>query len=290
MHNACYGSPWEGFVTKLYLFLEHLKTLPRLFPGGGRLHVLLMDSDTFWATNDVRAIWTRYDCARGDKDLLLATEMSCWLGKHCSPEEVQQLYSDLPPSYSPFINAGAAMGTLEQLIKMLDYIVAHNYNYFISLPNGRTRFDDQFAIVNYFRTRARNEIALDYHQQLFGAFSSIGYRDLPIGYANGRHFVCRNNSGHIVYDCFDFTHLLIRSGFYTLDENTCLLRRNTSGESLLNEEMRTLSPRYSTSSCLFYIVSNSYSPAIWHTSGVFRRKAVGQGLRAYQCCLSKQGV
>ena len=241
MLNVCYGKLWEGYVTKLYYYLEHIRSFPRISRTGGRLHVLLMDSDTFFSADEVRSIWERYDCARQGKDLVLSTEMSCWVGRHCTEEDVQHFYaSHLSPSYSPFINAGAAMGTIDQLVKVLDYIVSHNYNYYISLPNGRTRFDDQYALADYFRSRANGSIALDHHQQLFGAFASIGYlKDYP----NIRPHVCRNSSGHIVHDCFDISSVLNRRGFYVVDNDTCRMRRNFSDTEYLEQEMRTLCPK-----------------------------------------------
>ena len=241
MLNVCYGVLWEGFVTKLYYYLNHIRTLPKISSKGGRVHVLLMDSDTMFATEELKSIWERYDCARQGKDLLLATEMNCWVGRHCTDEDLRRFYhSELSPSYSPFINACAAMGTIDELVRILDYIVAHNYNYYISLPNGRTRFDDQFALADYYSSRANGSIALDYHQQLFGALTSFGY---DVEYAQMRPFVCRNSSGHIVHDCFEFTAELYRRGFYAVDNSTCRMIRNVSDTMYLENEMRTLCPK-----------------------------------------------
>lgn len=272
MANVCYGHPWEGFLTKPLVYLNYIRSLPEVSAKGGKVHVLYMDSDTFWAVNDVKTIWRNYDCARQGRDLVISTEMSCWVGRYCTKEDLARWYSsDLSPSYSPFINSGAGMGTTSALIHMLDFVVKNNASYFLAKPNGRMKFDDQFAIADYILTAGRSRSALDYQQRLLGSSAAIGSR---VEYLDRQPFICRNATGHIVTGCFDFSTMLSRHGFYALDKATCLVSRAHRKGMQLGEEMTTLAP----------------APVVWHANGVGRRTILAHGHKAYLCALQKRGL
>jgi hypothetical protein len=121
MMNVCKGHRWEGFLTKPLLYLNWLKEIPLKSPRGGSNHVILMDSDTFWSPTSLTDIWSKYDCARtvqGDdgltaqKEILMSTEMSCWVGRYCTQEDIERYYNHTynTPSFSPFLNSGLLMG------------------------------------------------------------------------------------------------------------------------------------------------------------------------------------
>ena len=59
-----------------------------------------MDSDTFWSANDMHTIWDKFDCSRGNKEVVLSTEMSCWVGRYCTLEDLHRWY--LPYNYKLF--------------------------------------------------------------------------------------------------------------------------------------------------------------------------------------------
>ena len=122
MTNVCKAHAWGGFLTKPLLYLEWLLTIPPQNDQGGDNHVILMDSDTFWAANDLTSIWNKYDCARAGKDLLLSTEMSCWVGRYCTLEDMHRYYNHTPgtPSFSPFLNSGVVMGKVRNVRHMLE--------------------------------------------------------------------------------------------------------------------------------------------------------------------------
>jgi hypothetical protein len=158
MINACKGKNWgnHGYLSKplyylgiyisMYLSnyasnylsnylniyqLDFLRSLPKKSALGGDVHVILMDSDTFWASSNLSEIWQKYDCTRGSKHAVLSTEMSCWVGRYCTIEDVNRwlvfyvsislsisnlsIYRyDKPhliPSYSPFANSGIVMAS-----------------------------------------------------------------------------------------------------------------------------------------------------------------------------------
>ena len=135
------------------------------------MHVILMDSDTFWASASLRSIWNKYDCARGDKHVVLSTEMSCWVGRYCTVDDVKKWYKDpeSTPSYSPFVNSGIVMGTIDKVSKMLEHVIVNNKSYYITYI--KNKFDDQYAIADYAIRVAPEDVALDYHQQLLASFT-----------------------------------------------------------------------------------------------------------------------
>lgn len=203
MENVCRGRNWgaHGYLTKPIIYLDFLKRLPKVpyltrllyskhkqlmkqIPVkvsklGGLVHVILMDSDTFWASASLGSIWNKYDCARGEKHVVLSTEMSCWVGRYCTTEDVKKWYSrpEITPSYSPFVNSGIVMGTVDKVSKMLEYVIANNKSYYITYI--KNKFDDQYAIADYAIRVAPEDVALDYHQQLLASFTMHAASDEP---------------------------------------------------------------------------------------------------------------
>lgn len=98
MKNVCYGENWGkfGFLTKPLLYLEYLKSLPQVTAKGGKVYTILMDSDTFWSAKSLQTIWDKFDCSRGQKDVVLSTEMSCWVGRYCTQEDLYRWYDLIP--------------------------------------------------------------------------------------------------------------------------------------------------------------------------------------------------
>lgn len=195
MINVCRGKKWNGFLTKPLTYFDFLSKLPRTSSRGGTVHAILTDSDTLWSTKSIDTIWNKYDCARGNKSIVMSTEMSCWVGRYCTTEDMHRWlvfidlqsyllllfsnvfrhyylrYNNTPmtPSYSPFANSGVVMGEITKLQSMLDYIIKNNQSYFITY--GKHKFDDQYAMADYAIKVAPNDVALDYHQQLCASFT-----------------------------------------------------------------------------------------------------------------------
>ncbi len=171
MTNVCTGRNWgeHGYLTKPLIYLDYVRQLRRHSTAASPIYVILMDSDTMWAVNDVSTIWNKFDCARGTKDVVLSTEMSCWVGRYCTKEDIARWYNKEvikgTPSYSPFANSGILMGGLPGIQRMLEYVVAHNKSYYITYTK-KHKFDDQYAIADYAIKVAPAEVALDYHQQV----------------------------------------------------------------------------------------------------------------------------
>lgn len=258
MANVCYGKEWKGFLTKPSTYLRNLEEIVS-DPANANTknYALLMDSDTMWATNSLSRLWHKFDCARKSKDLVVSTEMSCWIGQYCTKENITRWYSDVSqtPSYSPFVNSGLVMGKVSALIDMLRYIIVNNGSYFLYAPHRQNKylFDDQYAMSDYAISVAPRVSAIDYHQQLFASVAVLGHdpqtkHDMP--------FVCKRVSGDIDYSCMDFTARMYRNNFYVLNNSTCGIERRPILSGVPVEVSG---------------VDLARDPAVWHGNGVGKK-------------------
>ena len=275
MTNVCSGKNWgaNGYLTKPLIYLEYLKGLAKLSTVESPIYVILMDSDTFWAVNDVATIWNKFDCARGTKEVVLATEMSCWVGRYCRSEDLLRWYNhtELTPSYSPFVNSGIVMGSIPKVMKMLDYVVVNNASYYITYTT-KHKFDDQYAIADYALKIAPEDVALDYSQQLLASFSIHAPADPPDD--PGWPFVCKNKSGKLDTSCPNWTMKLTRAGHYKINQTTCTLERHYWKNMPIQEELESLAS----------------DPIIWHGNGAGKRLYQQYGGDAFKCNLGKRNM
>ena len=275
MSNVCSGRNWgaHGYLTKPLIYLEYLKSLAAITTEEAPIYVILMDSDTFWAVKDVSTIWNKYDCARGEKEVVLATEMSCWVGRYCTKEDLDRWYSksELTPSYSPFVNSGIVIGSIEKVQKMLEYVVVNNKSYYITYTK-KHKFDDQYAIADYAIKIAPEDVALDYSQQLLASFSIHAPGDPPEG--PGWPFVCKNKSGKLDTSCPNYTSKLNKAGHYKLNATSCEIYRNYWNKMPLEEELSSLAS----------------NPIIWHGNGAGKRLFQQYGGDAFKCNLNKRNM
>mmetsp|Transcript_24342 Transcript_24342/g.54177 ORF Transcript_24342/g.54177 Transcript_24342/m.54177 type:complete len:349 (+) Transcript_24342:146-1192(+) len=250
MLNVCRGKNWgsNGFLTKPLTYLAHIQTLLAL-PHPELRHIILMDSDTFWATTALSKVWNKYDCARGDKHLVVSTEMSCWVGRYCQPPDLARWYgnSSATPSYSPFVNSGVVMGRLGEAATMLQYVVDNNQSYYTTYV--KRKFDDQYAIADYAISIAPHLVALDYSQQISASASIHAPGEPP---DHGWPFVCLNRTGYFDMSCHPWTTLVRKQGHFDLKKD-CTLHRHTHSKMALNIELRSLAP----------------DPLIWHGNGTY---------------------
>jgi hypothetical protein len=226
-----------------------------------------MDSDTFWAVGDVATIWNKYDCCRGSKDMVLSTEMSCWVGRYCFEEDLRRWYQDVAntPSYSPFVNSGIVMGAVDKVQKMLEYVIVNNRSYYITYTK-KHKFDDQYAFADYAIKVAPEDIALDYHQSLLASFSLHLPGDPP---EDGWPFVCKMRNGSLDRHCPNYSMKLTRLGHYYTNKGKCQVMRKTWKGMLGQEELESLAP----------------DPVIWHGNGAGKRLYYQYGYEAFKCSL-----
>lgn len=250
MINVCKGENWGmlGFLTKPLLYARFLKQF-LTHPNAKKMHAILMDSDTFWSVASVGQIWANYDCARDGKDLVVSTEMSCWVGRYCNQTDIDRWYSDTKRmvSYSPFANSGVVMGRVDEVVKMLDYVVTHNRSYYTTYGR-KHKFDDQYAIADYAIKVAPEVSSLDYHQLISASCSIHAPGDPP---DEGWPFLCKNRNGTLSQSCHIYNNLLKRQGHFAVDVNSCQAYRKIYDGMALQEELGTLSSH----------------PLIWHGNG-----------------------
>jgi hypothetical protein len=273
MINVCKGMNCgtQGFLTKPLTYLKYIKSLPNYGNDNNMSHIILMDSDTFWADSSISSIWSKYDCARHNKPILLSTEMSCWVGRYCTKDDLNKWYKDpySIPSYSPFANSGIIMGTLSSVAKMLEYVIVNNQSYYTTY--FKRKFDDQYAIADYAINIAPSEVALDYHQQISASFSM--HATGPDG-EDGWPFVCKSTRGNFSMSCPNYSPKVVRQGHFYTNQSTCNVERQTYKDMFMKTELDSLHK----------------NPVIWHGNGAGKQYSHRFGHETWLCWLKKRNM
>jgi hypothetical protein len=274
MSNVCKGGHWGvlGFLTKPLTYLAHIR---RIIAEGNPndvqlMHIVLMDSDTFWAVDKLSDVWQHYDCARQGANAVMSTEMSCWMGRYCNDEDIAKWYQTLSttPSYSPFANSGVIMGQISSVAKLLQFVVDNNASYWTTYGK-KFKFDDQYAYADYTIRVFPGEIALDYHQQIAGSFSM---HMSPIPIDEGWPFICKNSTGGY-NSCPDKTKMLTRRyNYFRLNTTSCLIHREVDEGTPFREELLTLAP----------------DPLIWHGNGAGKEAFRDKSYSSMKCFLDQR--
>lgn len=270
MENVCSGVQWglHGFLTKPLRYYDYIQSILQKHENKDNVYIILMDSDTFWSASDANTVWNRFDCARAGKQVIVSTEMSCWIGKYCSTNDTDRYYKkvDHIPSYSPFLNSGVIMGRASLVAKMLDHVIRNNQSYYITYK--KHKFDDQYAIADYSLHVAPDEVALDYHQQFAASCAIHTVGDEPdIGWP----FVCKSKNGTLYPHCRDFTIRLARHKYFKVTDDTCHAQRHLTEYTPEREELLTLATE----------------PVIWHGNGAGKREFLSLAHRTFLCSLKK---
>ena len=240
------------------------------------LHIIIMDSDTFWSVNHVSSIWPLYDCIRGDKDIIVSTELGCWMGTHCNKNDTDKWYPSHRimniPSFSVFVNSGVVMGKALALRDMLAYILRHNESYLthnIKKKPPVYQFHDQHAIADYAIRVNPDAVALDYYQQFVGSFGieiAGGDKISPV--------VCKGRDGNISYHCkessMDFYNKFPSS--VKIHNVTCAVSRKSRDKTPGHYALKGLSP----------------SPLIWHGNGKAKKVFLSIGHSACICHIKRE--
>ena len=271
MVNVCYNYVEygkHGTLTKPLLFNDYIKKNLLQKPHSDLYYVILMDSDTYWSIDSLQRLWNLYDCARNNKNVVISSEMNCWIGRYCSEEDVQKWFPDLPyiPSYSPFLNSGIVMGKAYDVSFMLDYVINNNQSYYVQ-AKYKQKFDDQLAIADYALYKARENVSLDYYQLLAGNFAIHAPQI-------NKYFVCKSLNGTLSSNCGDYTLMMSRKGYLYVNSTTCALQRKI----------------YPTLPFYEYLTNLSVTPALWHGNGVGKPIWKHFGVQIYDCFLKKRNI
>lgn len=260
--NVCANLNWRslGFLTKPLTYMSYAKKiLDKQALNMEDSLIIFSDSDTFWSVDSVEDIFRKYDCVRQNKDIVMATETSCWVGRYCTKEDMDTYYAHkTAPGYSAFVNSGLVIGTPAALSTMFNDIVRNNGSAFIPKWQGITKYDDQMAFVQYYH-KNQNAIALDYHQHLFGSIvtshKSARQHTIP--------FVCiKQDAGpaedEYDFNCDDMSSKAFRMGVQKMDQATCKYVRHPDAvkpDPAMYEVYRTLAA----------------NPVIWHGNGAGKK-------------------
>lgn len=280
MVNPCRGADWKelGVLVKPMYYLQMLESYQQRYSAQtlNQLYFLLTDSDTFWSARNLDHIWRNFDCARNGKHLLISSEMSCWVGKFCSREDIQRWYGDTSrfPTISPFLNSGVMMGRVDKLIAMFQHILTHNDSYYVTKGKRKLYFEDQFATTNYAMLVAPNEVALDYHQYIS---ASLFYAkpEPPEDYPKRdfkMQFICMDLNRTVSYHCHNYEQVLFGEGHFALNEK-CYPRRVITETMSVKEELRGLAS----------------DPVIWHSNGLNKKMYRDFFHSAVKCSRNQKG-
>ena len=66
-------------------YLKHLQDLITHYTmrdiDCSSVFAIMLDSDTLWAVDDVNVVWRKFDTVRGEKEIVVSTEMNCWVSE-----------------------------------------------------------------------------------------------------------------------------------------------------------------------------------------------------------------
>eukprot|EP01041_Mallomonas_annulata_P006473 gene6473-13072_t len=253
--NACTGKSWAKyrFLSKPIFYRDILQTLIANSTNISQEYVIMMDSDTIFRSNiTLSEIFSKFDKISAGKNIVISSEMSCYVGSRCSSKEVSTWYpnANISEGNSIFLNSGLMMGKAISFIPVLDYIIEHNKDYDIT---KRGKFEDQKAFTDYTFRLFPNIITLDYNQELFASFPS--YFAYP-GFRN--RYTCKSLNHEIVSTCdetcFECTPAMAENElkFLVFDESICSIFRNKSPAPHLLKLLSNLAE----------------DPLIWHGNGL----------------------
>ena len=238
---------WRYFLWKYNRLLKTLQDITNMHTGDiTRVHVTFTDADTFWSDPTIDMVWAKYDRARGPRQLVVSSEMNCWVGFTCNEEVMTKFYSNIAttPSHSPFLNSGFIMGSASSVLTMATYLVKHSDTW--------QPFDDQHALVDYTFRLQPEEVALDYHQSLCGSFLVISDPQLAAAHTvNETFYVCKGLDGKVKEGCVEWYYENNIDGYYHIDHATCTLQKRIQKNMSVYSTLHTLAP----------------DPLIWHGNG-----------------------
>jgi hypothetical protein len=202
VHMIHVGNKWDRksdakFYAKPSNYLRYANAAIEAEKAAGRdvnnAYGMLLDSDIFWSNPSVEELFQRYECSRDGRELVVSTELNCWLGRYCKLSDIEQLYATTPNAYSVFVNSGAMIGTIQSIQLLLVNITESKDMYFIENGIGKRKYDDQFAVSVYALERP-SLVALDVHQHLFATYTMLDHATNASDVKNKNWpFVCRDS-------------------------------------------------------------------------------------------------
>jgi len=288
VHMIHVGNKWDRrsdskFYAKPLNYLRYANAAVKAEQEAGRdvnnAYGMLLDSDIFWSNPSLDDLFQRYECTRQGRELVVSTELNCWLGRYCKLADVQQLYANTPNAYSVFVNSGAMIGTIQSIQLLLTNITESKDMYFIENSIGRRKYDDQFAVSVYALERP-SMVALDVHQHLFATYTMLDHETNQSHHKNKNWpFVCRSSDepdGKILMKCADHTTKSFQTGSIFFDNKKCAVRRHSARAK---------------GSKIFPVAETlDDHPVLWHGNGAGKRMFYKHSEKMKNCYLGQMKI
>ena len=164
--NICVGKKWSGFKMKPQQYAEYALSVSRNRRADGCEAVLIFIDGDVIINNEIDVEEMQKRWISFGTDVVISTEMSCWMGFICLEKDVKRFYKkqmekdQLEPdqaSPSPFVNSGAFMGKATALADI--FSTSPNYPEF--------DLDDQKLVTEWLL--GDWSIATDTTQKIFGS-------------------------------------------------------------------------------------------------------------------------
>ena len=246
VQNVCEGLDWGGTIMKPRQVIEYMETLLAAGAMPDDLIMFVDGADALFNLGSTQELVAAYKTAAAEKPILVSTELTCWVGDFCSISTASLLYplDRLGPTRSNYVNAGAFMGPIQDLMQYLHAVVIY-YDQERAARGGY--MDDQMAFAHLATSYEwRQSVALDTTWQVFGSLLVAKPQNdttpkLPMYYPRpGYKFTCTAPGSDPVSTAAtqsEFRHVkgcyqvdMPTKQFLSIDQDTCSVYYNVTAE------------------------------------------------------------
>lgn len=167
-YNACEGLHLDSFrdVFVLKTHAVHHFLMQDTDDSCSRVFMYVDAADVFF-NQPVGILWDRFlALSEGGRKVVLATEMSCWLGRVCTADDERRWYPNRSAAVttSSYVNAGGIIGSRAAMLRMYSFVTAAS-------PDCDAAWaDDQCDFARFAREFVPSGLAvLDERQLIFGS-------------------------------------------------------------------------------------------------------------------------
>ncbi len=258
--NVCENREWLGFGWKLREFFKYAMYLHYSSPLLCETILLFLDGYDTLINYGITSIEIDRRWRKLQTDVLISTEMTCWVGRPCNDEDIQSLYSSEKTTPSPFANS-AFMGEVSAIVKIFLSNATLNWGDLknFSLSNLTNDMNDQLIISvlgSGLLSIPDVIIRRDERQAIFGSTAYSQYSEASCDSVDRGWLVCHDmitntthrgccNSLSTMYAQRSLFHLINRG------PHMCDIIRNPSKTSVFSYPFSFLEAR----------------PLVWHGNG-----------------------
>lgn len=184
VRNVCDGIPWLGMATKSREYEKYLRGILET-PGYSSSDLIMITDGLDVLFNSrgrsVDEVIEKYRLAVAEKEILLSSEMWCWIGMPCAPDHEEFLYGskswEAKRTACPrYLNAGAYIGTVAGLHRLVSLTWSLMYSLKGSITSPKSKAGQLAAGMG--ATQPPPEVAARYSSsELESGWKE--FRDLP---------------------------------------------------------------------------------------------------------------